>query len=399
MNVDALRLQPIAVGVRETGAWAGRSDVPNVGAALDHQPRNEKLRSLVPRDDDAALDRSLNEGPFDRGQQPVLGRADHTRRDAADRGDRVEPGLGPVVPDRRGADDRAPGQFELADARGIERVNGRDRGAVERAVELAPFARRNHGPRRKPEKVEHGPDLHRVGRKHFSEQRNRRLLGALGPRREHWALLRLTPGEIQHRAGQDILGLRMSRDAEPRNIDANDAHAIDLFGQEPQRHARGSRHAKIDDDDRVVLVGIGKLEDRVADILEQLAGDECLRIERHIADRAFGAVEVRGEGQSVDAACRAAKDGRGSPHPKANAQRAEGRAHALRLVVRADGIVARVALQRFARARGFRGFAQDLFARMAIGTRSRPGRRGSYSCGPRRLAIDGRAVEGGGAVG
>ena len=269
---------------------------------------------------------------------------------------------GPVEPDRRGADDRAPGQFELADARGIERVNGRDRGAIERAVELAPFARRDHRPRRKAEKVEHGPDLHRIGREHFSEERDRRLLGALAPRREHRALLRLAPGEIQHRAGQDILGFRVRGDAETGNVDANDAHAVDLFRQEAQRHARSGRHAKIDDDDRVVLVRIGKLEDRVADILEQLAGDESLRIERHIADRAFRAVEVRGEGQAVDAACRAAKDGRGSPHPKADAQRTESGAHALRLVVRADRIVARVALQRFARTRRFRGFAQNLFA-------------------------------------
>ena len=150
--------------------------------------------------------------------------------------------------------------------------------------------------------------------------------------------------------------------AEPGNVDANDAHAIDVFRQEAQRHARSGRHAKIDDDDRVVLVRIGKLEDRIADILEQLAGDECLRIERHISDRAFRAVEMRGESQAVDAACRAAKDGRGSPHPEADPQRAERRAHALRLVVRADRIVARVALQRFACARRFCGFAQNLFA-------------------------------------
>ena len=236
------------------------------------------------------------------------------------------------------------------------------RRAIERAIELAPFARRDHRPRRKAEKVEHGPDLHRVGRKHFSEQRNRRLLGALAPRRVHGAPLRLVPGEIQHRTGQHILGFRVGGDAEPGNVDANDAHAIDLFRQEAQRHARGGRHAKIDDDDRIVLVRIGKLEDSVADILEQLAGDEGFRIERHIADRAFRAVEVRGEGQAVDAACRAAKDGRSSPHPQADAQRAERRAHALRLVVRAGRIVARVALQRFARARRFGGFTQDLFA-------------------------------------
>jgi hypothetical protein len=73
---------------------------------------------------------------------------------------------------------------------------------------------------------------------------------------------------------------------------------------------------------------------RVADILEQLARDQRLRIERHIADRAARAVEVRGEGQAIHAAGRSRQDRGGAAHAQADAQRPEGRAHALRLVVR-----------------------------------------------------------------
>jgi hypothetical protein len=62
-------------------------------------------------------------------------------------------------------------------------------------------------------------------------------------------------------------------------------------------------------------------------------------IERHIADRAPRAVEMRGEGQAVDAAGRARQDRRRAPHAQTDAQGAEGRAHGLRLVMRTDRIV------------------------------------------------------------
>ena len=63
--------------------------------------------------------------------------------------------------------------------------------------------------------------------------------------------------------------------------------------------------------------------------------DQRLRIERHVADGAPCAVEMRREGQPVHAAGRAGQDGRRAPHPQADPQRAEGGAHGLRLVVRA----------------------------------------------------------------
>ena len=66
-----------------------------------------------------------------------------------------------------------------------------------------------------------------------------------------------------------------------------------------------------------------------ADVLEQLARDQRLRVERHIAHGPPRAVEMRGEGQAVDAAGRAGQDRRGPPHAQTDAQRPEGRAHAI----------------------------------------------------------------------
>ena len=111
------------------------------------------------------------------------------------------------------------------------------------------------------------------------------------------------------------------------------------FGSSRSGTPEAVGHAEIDDDDGVVIVGVGELEHRLADVLEQLAGDERLGVERHVADGAARAVEMRREGQAVDAAGRARQDRRGAPHPQADPQRAEGRAHALRLVVRPAGII------------------------------------------------------------
>ena len=139
--------------------------------------------------------------------------------------------------------------------------------------------------------------------------------------------LGLVAGVAEHGAGEDVLGLGMGRHAEAGDVDADDADAVDLLRQQVERHAGGGRDAEVDDDDGVVVLGLGGLVHRLADVLEELAGDEGFRIEGHVADGALGAVEVAGEGQAIDAAGAAREDGRGAAHAQPDPQRAEGRAH------------------------------------------------------------------------
>ena len=86
---------------------------------------------------------------------------------------------------------------------------------------------------------------------------------------------------------------------------------------------------------------------RIADVFEQLARHQGFRIERHIADRAARAVKVADKGQPIHTARRARKHGCHPPHPQAHAQRPKGGAHALRLVMRALGVIAGVLIQQF----------------------------------------------------
>ena len=102
---------------------------------------------------------------------------------------------------------------------------------------------------------------------------------------------------------------------------------------------RRGGNAEAGDDDGVVGLRIGHFVDGVADVLVELAGDQGFRIERDVADRALGAVEMRGEGQTVHAAGRARQDGADPAHAKPDAKRAKGGAHRLRLVMRALGVI------------------------------------------------------------
>ena len=199
-------------------------------------------------------------------------------------------------------------------------MDRRDGGAIQRAIQLAPLARRRHGASGKTQEVEHGANLHRIGGKHFAEQRYGGLIGSRRARRLNGTLLGFTTRITQHRAGEDILRLGVRRHTEARHVDPDDANAVDLLRQKFQRHARGGRHAEVDDDDGVVFIGLGEREDRLTDVLEEFAGDQSLGAEGDIADRALRAIEMRGEGQSIDAAGRAREHHRRAPHAQADAQ-------------------------------------------------------------------------------
>jgi len=144
--------------------------------------------------------------------------------------------------------------LELAHDGGVERVDrGRDR-AVERGVELAPFAGRHDRAGGQAHRLPAcAPMHHRIGREHLAQQGARSAARPAAPRRLHRARLDLGAGVGQHGAGEHVLGLGMSRHAEARHVDADDAHAVDLLRQQPQRHAADAVGTqRFDHHDRVI---------------------------------------------------------------------------------------------------------------------------------------------------
>ena len=199
-------------------------------------------------------------------------------------------------------------------------MDGGDHGAIERGIQLAPLAGRHDSAGREAERFEHPPDDDWIGREHFAEQRDFRQVSRVIGRALDGAGEGLLAGIGEHGASQHIFRFRMRRHAEARHINADDPHTVDLIGEQSQRHTGSGRHAEIGDHDRVVERRISGLLDGFLDVLEQLAGDQRFGIERHIADRALGAVEVRGECQAIDAASRARENRCRAAHAQADAE-------------------------------------------------------------------------------
>ena len=270
-----------------------------------------------------------------------------------------------------------------------------DGGAVERAIEFAPLAGRDDRAGGEAERLQQAGDLHGVGGEHFAQQRDAsavpragRAAPATGPRsaslRAKFSMAAASTSLASACVGTPKPGTSMPMTRTP---------SISL-GSRRKRHAGGGRHAQVDDDDGVVFVGIGELEHRLANVLEQLAGDQRLRVERDVSDGAPRAVEMRGEGQAVDAAGGARQDGRRAAHAQADAQRAERRAHALRLVVRAGRIVLGVA-RRASRSCPRFCAAARIVSRAGVATEAVGRRRGLVTCA---LACGARQLRGSGGA-
>ncbi len=242
-----------------------------------------------------------------------------------------------------------PARRKLAIARRIERVDRRHGDAIEGGVQFAPLAGRHRGAGGESERLEERGDRHRVGGKHLPHRSDGRSFRPPTARRQHRTLLGFQPRIAQHRPRQDVLRLGVRRDAEARDVDADDAHAVDLAREQPQRDAGRRRHAQVCHHDRVVLLRISRLVHRFPDVLEQLPRDQGLGVERDVAHRAPRAVEVRGEGEPVHAAGGAGENRRRAAHAQSDAQRTERGTHRLRLVVRPLWIVARILLERVTR--------------------------------------------------
>ncbi len=166
------------------------------------------------------------------GSRRFLRRIDLLARDAAGRADGFEPGGRAVEPNRRGADDLAAGRLELAEAGSVERVDRRDRGAIERGIELAPFARRDDRTGREAQRLQHHADADGIGREHLAQQRDRRPFARAAARRLHRALLGFLAGIFAAWRRQHVLGFGMGRHTETGHVDADDAHAVDLLRQQ-----------------------------------------------------------------------------------------------------------------------------------------------------------------------
>ena len=278
-------------------------------------------------------------------------------------------GLQPVVrtlhAHGRRANDGAARSLELAHSGGVKGMDSRHADAVQGRIQLAPLAGRHHRPGNQVHGCQHLADDHRIGREHLAQQRNRRLVQAPATRRLNRTVHDFFAGVLEHGAREHIFGFRVGRNTKAGYIDADDAHAVDLFGQQLQRHAAGGRDAQVDDHDGIELGRVRLGINRLADVFKQLASDQGLGVERHIAHAAARAVKVRGESQPVHTARRARQNGLGAAHAQTHAQRAEGRAHALRLVMRTGvfiaGVILGVLLQHLGFARGLRcgqqGFA------------------------------------------
>ena len=111
--------------------------------------------------------------------------------------------------DRGRANDTPPCSFELSEARRVERMDCCDSRASERAVELTPLSCRNDGSGRQAKRRKERTNTDRIRRKHFTDQRHRRLVGSAFPRRLNGTLLCFRARVVEHCGSEDVLGFRM----------------------------------------------------------------------------------------------------------------------------------------------------------------------------------------------
>ena len=121
-------------------------------------------------------------------------------------------------------------------------------------------------------------DTNRIRRKHLAEQRHRRLCVAAAARRLHRSLLGLDVGRSCSIApASTSLASAWVGTPNPGTSMPMMRTPLISFGSSCSGTPGGGRHAQIDDDHRVVKSRVGELEYGLADVLEQLAGDQASR--------------------------------------------------------------------------------------------------------------------------
>ena len=141
------------------------------------------------------------------------------------------------MPDGGRAHDRPARGLKFPHRGSIKRMDCRHCATVQRGIKLAPFAAGHHRSRSKAQRRQHLPDHHGIGGEHFAQKANRRAIGFAVLGHGNGACLNLAAGIVQHRAGQNIFGLSMGWNAKAWHVNAHDADAVDLIGQQAQRHA------------------------------------------------------------------------------------------------------------------------------------------------------------------
>jgi hypothetical protein len=95
-------------------------------------------------------------------------------------------------------------------------MHGGGDGAVQRGVQIAPFARGQLRRQRQAHRGQHGGRPWRIGREQLADQRDGRLVLAAWRGRWTGPSSASVPGIAQHRAGQHVLRFRVGRHAEAR---------------------------------------------------------------------------------------------------------------------------------------------------------------------------------------
>ena len=193
--------------------------------------------------------------PLDGRQEAVLGRVDlrlwHVGRGA----DGLQPGFGAVMAHWRRAHHGAAGGFELADAGGVERVQRGDHGAVQRGVELSPFARGHHRAGSQAHRLEQGMPMP-------TGSAGNRLRPAAPP----WAFAARPPrgaatGPASATSARAYFSIAPASTSlasacvgtpKPGTSMPMMRTPLICWRQQLQRHAAGGGHAQVDDDDGVV---------------------------------------------------------------------------------------------------------------------------------------------------
>ena len=344
LHLHTFGTQPVSVVLVPGGGRTSRAHITQICAALDQQTAHEQLRALVSAQGDAALD-GLGGQHAAHGRQGLVARGvDLGLRHTAGIANGLQPVIRAFHAHGGRANDGPACGLELAHRGGVERVDRSDADTVQGRIQLAPLAGRNYGPGNQVHGCQHLADDDRVGREHLTQQGHSRFVQAATTGRLHRAVHDFSAGVLEHGAAEHILGLGVGRYTKTGHINTNDAHTVDLFGQQLQRHAAGGGDTQVDDHDGIELRRVCLGVHRLADVFEQLAGDQGLGAEGYIAHTAARTVKMRCESQSVDAAGRARQNSLRAAHAQAHAQRTEGRAHALRLVMRTGVLVARVIL-------------------------------------------------------